>query len=143
MIQNRKAHFDYHIIKEYTAGLILKGSEVKSLRFGNANISEAFLYEKNGEIWITNMWIDKYTQAFYTNHDERRERKLLLNKKEILEIKSEVESGGLTLIPLKVLTINNKFKLIFGIAKGKKNWDKRNTIKSRDIERDIRNYENY
>lgn len=141
IIQNRKAHFDYHILKEYVGGLILQGSEVKSLRAGNANITEAYLYEKEGEMWITNMWISKYTQAFYTNHEERRERKLLLNKKEILDLKKEIETGGMTLIPLKIIIIHNRFKLVFGLAKGKKNWDKRESIKTRDTEREIRRNE--
>ena len=140
MIQNKRAHFDYQILEEFTGGLILKGSEVKSLRAGNANITEAYLYEKEGEIWITNMYIAKYTQAFYTNHEERRERKLLLNKKEILYLKRELETSGLTLVPIKIITTNNKFKLVFGLAKGKKNYDRRESIKERDQIREIRRY---
>jgi SsrA-binding protein len=141
-IQNKRAYFDYQIIEELTGGLILQGSEVKSLRAGNANITEAYIYEKGGELWITNMYIAKYTQAFYTNHEELRERKLLLNKKEILHLKKEVETAGLTIVPIKIILLKNKFKLVFGLAKGKKNWDKRESIRSKDIERDMRRNEN-
>lgn len=143
IIQNKKAHFDYQILEQFTAGLILTGSEVKSLRAGNANITESHIYEKGGELWLTNMWISKYTQAFYTNHEERRERKLLLNKKEIIYLKREVETAGLTMIPIRLTIVNNRFKLIFGLAKGKKNHDKRESIKTKDIEREIKKYEKY
>jgi len=137
-IQNKRAYFDYQIIREMVGGLILTGSEVKSLRAGNANITEAFIYEKDGEIWLKNMYISKYTQAFYTNHEEIRERKLLLNKKEILFLKREVETAGLTMIPIRLILVNNRFKLVFGLAKGKKNWDKKELIRIRDQDREIR-----
>lgn len=136
-IQNKRAHFDYQIISEYTGGLILTGSEVKSLRAGNANITEAFIYEKDGEIWLKNMYISKYTQAFYTNHEERRERKLLLNKKEILYLKKEVETVGLTMVPIRLVLVKNKFKLVFGLAKGKKNFDKRESLREKSDKLEI------
>ncbi len=135
-IINRSARFEYHIIDEYVAGLILTGPEVKSIRLGKVNISESFVYEKDGELWVKNMLISQYKGSHYTNKDELRERKLLLNKKEILQISKELGVRGISLIPLELFCINNKIKLKIAISKGKKLWDKKESIKKKDLERE-------
>jgi SsrA-binding protein len=139
-IVNRKAYFEYHIIKEFIAGIQLVGSEVKSLRQGNANMGDSFCYVWNGEVFIKNLHISKYNESSYLNHDERRDRKLLLNKKEIRDIIKLTQETGITTVPLEIFTMNGKFKVKIGVAKGKKNYDKRETIKKRDTDREIRNY---
>ena len=136
-INNRKARFNYHVLEEYVAGIQLIGSEVKSIREGNANISEAFCYIKDGEIFVKNSFISKYKDASYMNHDETRDRKLLLNKREIKSISKKTIDKGITIVPLKIFELNGKFKMKIAVVKGKKDWDKRNTIKSRDIKRDL------
>ena len=137
-IKNRQARFEYEILEEYTAGIILKGTEVKSIRSGDASIAESYIYEINGELWIKNMRVARYKNASFTNHDELRERKLLLNKREIDDIITELKVRGITLIPLEAFIINNKVKLKIAIVRGKNNYDKRNTIKERDLERESR-----
>lgn len=137
MIVNRKARFEYHILKEYTAGIQLLGSEVKSLRSSNANISESYCYIWNNEIFVKNMFISKYEESSWLNHDERRDRKLLLNKSEIREIVKLNQDNGVTIIPLELFIVNGRFKLKIGVAKGKKNFDKRQSIKEREVKREI------
>src|SRR5574343_791553 len=136
-ISNRKAYFEYSIIKEYTAGIVLTGSEVKSIHNNNASISEAYIYSNNNELFIKGMYIAKYTEASINNHEEIRDRKLLLNKKEIREIIRSTETQGITIIPLEVFSKNGKFKMKIAVAKGKKLWDKREAIKARDIKREM------
>lgn len=136
-IKNRKARHDYHVDKTYEAGLVLKGTEVKSLRNGKASLGEAFAYLKDGEVWLQNMYIKPYKQGSYANHDERRQRKLLLNKREIRELDKAVTRKGYTLIPLKLYFKKGYAKLLLGIAKGKKRHDKRDDIKERDIKREL------
>jgi len=134
-LQNRKARFDYFILKEIECGIVLKGTEIKSIRNGSANLKDTYARIKNNEIYILNMYIAKYNDGHQFNHEERRERKLLLHKKEILRLKDEVKQNGYTLIPLKLYFKNGKAKVLLGLCKGKKLYDKRETIKNRDLER--------
>ncbi len=136
-IENRKARHDYFVEDEYEAGIVLVGTEIKSIRKGSANINEAFCRVKNNEIFIHNMFIDHYEHGNNFNHDERRVRKLLLNKREIKKIDEALRLEGKALIPLKVYFVRGRAKLLVGVCKGKKNYDKRNTIKERDIKRSI------
>jgi len=134
-IVNRKASHDYFIKDTYECGIELKGTEIKSIRKGNANINDSYARVKNNEIYLTNMYIAKYEEGNIFNHDERRERKLLLHKNEILKINNEVETKRLTLIPLKIYFKNGKAKLELGVCQGKKLYDKRESIKERDLKR--------
>lgn len=134
-ILNKKANFNYYIEKTLEAGISLQGTEVKSLRKGSADIKDSYIRIKDNEAYIINMYIAKYEEGNIFNHDERRERKLLLHKKEILKLKKEIELEGITLIPTKVYFKKNKVKVEVGIAKGKKNYDKRESIKERDLKR--------
>ena len=134
-ILNRKAHYDYFIKDTYEAGIELQGTEIKSLRKGNANINDSYARIKNGEVYLTNMYIGKYEEGNIFNHDERRERKLLLHKKEILKIDNEVTTKRYTLIPLKIYFVRGKAKVELGVCQGKKLYDKRESIKEKDIKR--------
>ena len=137
-ILNRKAKFNYFIIEEYEAGIELKGTEIKSLRKGSASLDDAYARVKQGEIFLTNMYIAKYEEGNIFNHNERRERKLLLHKNEIKKLDKEIELNHYTLIPLKVYFKRQYVKVLVGICKGKKNYDKREAIKKRDMERENR-----
>ena len=139
-IVNRKANYSYFIIDTYECGIALKGTEIKSLRNNSADIRDSFGIIRNNEIFLINMYIAKYEQGSSFNHDERRSRKLLLHKSEIKRIKSEVEKQGVTLVPLKVYLKGNVAKVSLGVCRGKKNYDKRQTIKERDLERESRRY---
>ena len=134
-IKNKKAYFDYEILKELECGIELKGPEIKSIRKGNANLKDCYGKIKDNEAFIINMFIGKYDEANIFNHDERRTRKLLLHKNEILRLRSEVEEEGLTLVPLKMYFKNNKVKVLLGLCRGKKLYDKRESIKKKDLER--------
>lgn len=134
-ILNKKANFNYYIENKIEAGISLEGTEVKSIRKGSADIKDSYIRIKDNEAYIINMYIAKYEEGNIFNHDERRERKLLLHKKEILKLKKEIELDGITLIPTKIYLKNNKVKVEIGIAKGKKNYDKRESIKERDLKR--------
>lgn len=134
-ILNKKANFNYYIENRIEAGISLEGTEVKSIRKGSADIKDSYIRIKDNEAYIINMYIAKYEEGNIFNHDERRERKLLLHKKEILKLKKEIELDGITLIPTKIYLKNNKVKVEIGIAKGKKNYDKRESIKERDLKR--------
>lgn len=137
-IINRKARHDYDIIETYNAGLVLMGSEVKSIKSGKANIGDAYCYVSiNNEVWMKNSHISKYDSDKFTNHEEKRERKLLLNKKEIRKIKEQISEKGFTIIPLKIYIERGKIKLQIGVCKGKHNYDKRNDIKDRDNKREL------
>lgn len=135
--QNRRAHFDYFIEEKYTAGLQLSGTEVKSLRLGHANINDAYGVEKNGELYMSNMFIAEYANKGYESHVEKRDRKLLLKRKEINTIISELSRKGATLVAVS-LFFNAKglAKLEVGLGRGKKLYDKRETQKERDWNRD-------
>lgn len=134
-IINRKAKFNYFIESNIECGIELVGTEVKSIREGNANISESYGRIKNSEIFLLNMFISKYKEGNNFNHDETRERKLLLHKSEIKKISKEVMLKKLTLIPLKLYFVRGKAKILLGVCKGKKLYDKRETIKERDLKR--------
>lgn len=136
-ILNRKARYDYIIEDTYEAGIVLKGTEIKSIRNGNANLKDSYAIIKNGEIYLLNMYIGLYEQGNINNHEETRTRKLLLNKKEILKIRDNIELSGYTLIPIKLYFKGNRAKIELGIAKGKKTYDKREAIKKRDIDREL------
>ena len=135
-ILNKKARFDYFIEEEFECGIVLKGTEIKSIRAGLANIKDCYAIIKNNEVYLLNMFISKYENGSVFNHDERRTRKLLLNKKEILKLKNKIELSGYTLIPIKLYFKKNKAKILLGLCKGKKNYDKRETIKERDMKRE-------
>lgn len=137
-ILNRKAKFNYFVIDDIEAGLELRGTEIKSIRKGKASIEDTYARIKNGEVFIINMFIAKYEEGNIFNHDERRERKLLLHKSEINKLSKKLELDNYTLVPLKLYFRNSKAKILLGLCKGKKLYDKRETIKKRDIERDNR-----
>ena len=137
-INNRKAKYDYDILETLVAGIVLTGTEIKSIRQGKASLVDAFCYVNNGEMIMRNSYIAKYEQCGWKNHEERRERKLLLNKKEIRDFDDESKKPQITIIPLKMF-INEKglCKVLIGLAKGKRDFDKRETIKNRDNKREL------
>ena len=140
-IVNRKAKFDYQIISEIQAGIVLTGTEIKSIRNGKANIKDCYGIIKDNEVFLLNMHISQYEQGNIFNHDETRTRKLLLHKQEILKLNDAIRLQGYTLVPLKLYFKKNKAKILLGLCKGKKTYDKRETIKERDIKRNIeKNY---
>ncbi len=143
-ILNKRAKFDYFIESEYEAGIVLTGTEIKSVRNGHCNIRDCYGIIKNNEVFLLNMFIGQYKEGNIFNHNETRSRKLLLHKKEIKKIKQEIEVNGLTLIPLKLYFKNNHLKVLLGVCRGKKNYDKRETIRERDIKREnaksLKNY---
>jgi SsrA-binding protein len=136
-IENRKARHDFHIDDTYEAGIALKGTEVKSIRAGKASLNEAFAYLNRGEVWLKNMYIKPYEFGSYQNHDERRDRKLLLKRKEIREIDKSMNQKGFTLVPLKLYFKGGYVKILLGLARGKKQYDKREDIKEKDVKREI------
>lgn len=136
-ILNRKARYDYEIEETYEAGIVLTGTEIKSIRNGKANIKDSYAIIKKEEIYLLNTHISLYDEGNRFNHSEDRTRKLLLHKKEILKLKDKLEMEGYTLIPLKIYFVKSKAKVLLGLAKGKKNYDKREAIKKRDIEREM------
>ena len=137
-VKNKKAYFDYFIDEEYECGIVLKGTEIKSIRKGSVDLKDTFARIKNGEVYVINMYIAKYDEGNRFNHDERRERKLLLHKKEITKIFEKVKQDGKTLVPLKLYFKEDKVKILLGICTGKKLYDKRETIKERDLAREKR-----
>ncbi len=134
-IINKKAKFDYFIESEIEAGIVLQGTEIKSLKKGSADLKDTYVRIKNNEAFIINMYIAKYEEGNIFNHDERRERKLLLHKKEIIKLKEMASIEGYTLIPIRCYLKENHVKISIGICKGKHNYDKRNAIKEKDIKR--------
>ena len=137
-ILNRKAKYNYQIFETVEAGIVLTGTEIKSLRLGKANIKDSYVRVKNNEMYIINMHISSYDNGNIFNHDETRERKLLLHKKEIFKFRDKIKLESYTIIPLKVYLVKGRAKVLIGLAKGKKIYDKREDIKKRDIERNIR-----
>lgn len=137
-IVNRKAKHDYFIEDTIEAGIVLKGTEVKSVRNGQANLKDSYAIIKNDEVFLLNMHISHYKEGNIFNHEETRTRKLLMHHKEILKLNNKIKLEGFTLIPLKLYFKGNYAKILIGVAKGKKDYDKRETIKKRDIEREIR-----
>ncbi len=136
-IINRKAKFDFEVEDSIECGLVLQGTEVKSIRLGKANIKDSYGIIKNDEVYILNMHIAEYEQGNRFNHEPTRTRKLLLHKKEIKKIKTKLDIEGYTLVPLKVYIVRSKVKVLMGVAKGRKNYDKRESIKKKDIERQV------
>ena len=128
-IKNKKANFDYFIEDTYEAGIVLKGTEIKAIRKGSCNLKDTYARVKNNEIYVINMFIAPYEQGNRFNHDERRERKLLLHKKEIIKIKQKIEKEGYSLVPIKLYLKNGRAKVLIGVAKGKKAYDKRQSLK--------------
>ena len=137
---NRKASFNYFFQELIEAGIVLKGSEIKSVRLGKINIAESYGVEKKGEIFLVNSHIPAYQQASYSNHDPYSERKLLFNRKEINKLIGSVNEDGLTLVPTKMYFKKGKAKIEIAVAKGKKKYDKRNTNKTRDWNREKARY---
>lgn len=137
-IKNRKARFEYEILDTYTAGIVLRGTEIKAIREGQASIAESFCEFSNSELFVINMTIQEYSHATHFNHNPKTERKLLLNRNELKKLEKEVKNSGLTIIPLLLFT-NEKglAKLKIGLARGKKQYDKRETMKERDTKRDL------
>ena len=138
-IKNKKAYFDYLISDTYEAGIVLTGTEIKSIREGKANLKDSYAIIKKGEVYLLNMHISKYDNGNIFNHEETRTRKLLLHKNEILKIRDKISIEGYTLVPIKLYFSKNKAKILLGIGKGKKIYDKRESIKERDLKREIRN----
>ncbi len=136
-IINRKARFNYFVEEEYECGIVLKGTEIKSIRNGACNFNDSYAIIRKGEVFILNMFIDSYKEGNIFNHDETRTRKLLLKKREILKLFDKIRLEGYTLIPLKLYFKNNKAKILLGLCKGKNNYDKRETLKEKDIKRAI------
>lgn len=136
--KNKKAYFDYFILKEIEAGISLKGTEIKSIKDGKVQLKDSFVRIKNDEAYVINLFIAKYEQGNQFNHEETRTRKLLLHKKQIKDLKKEVEQNGLSIVPLKMYLKNQKAKLLIGLVKGKKLYDKRETIKKRDLKREVK-----
>ena len=135
-ILNRKASFNYFIQEEIECGIVLTGTEIKSIREGKANIKDSYAIIRNNECYLLNMHISKYDEGNIFNHEENRTRKLLLHKKEILRLKTSLEQEGLTLIPIRLYFKNNKLKFSLGICKSKKLYDKRETMKEKDQRRE-------
>lgn len=135
-IKNKKASFDYFIEDTYEAGIVLTGTEIKSVRKGSCNLKDCYGRIKNGELFLINMFISAYEEGNRFNHDERRERKLLLHKKEIFKIRDKVEKEGYSLVPVKLYLKDGRAKILIGVAKGKKNYDKKQSLKEKDIKRE-------
>ncbi|MCX6138666.1 MAG: SsrA-binding protein SmpB [Ignavibacteriales bacterium] len=139
-ISNRKARHDYEVVSTMETGIVLRGSEVKSIRFGNANLLDSYAQVRDGEVWLSGMHINPYEHAAVTNHDPRRERKLLLHRKEIRKLIGKTAEKGLTLIPLKVYFKDGRVKVEIGLCRGKKSYDKRAAIAERESERELRRH---
>ena len=136
-ILNRRARYDYSIEEEYEAGIVLTGTEIKSIRLGKMNIKDSYAIIKNEEVYLLNAHISSYEKGNIFNHYENRTRKLLMHKKEIKKLNNKIILSGYTLIPLKVYFVKGRAKVLLGLGKGKKNYDKREDIKKRDIMREM------
>jgi len=137
-IKNKRAQHDYLVIDKYTAGIVLTGTEIKSIRAGKASLVDTFCYIHNGELWLKGAYIAEYDLGSYNNHATRRDRKLLLNRKEILNLQNDTRSPGFTIVPLQ-LFINEKglAKVVIGLCRGKKEYDKRATLKEKEDRREM------
>lgn len=137
-IKNKRASFDYEFIDTFTAGIVLTGTEIKSIRLGKASLVDTFCYFNNGELWVKNMYIAPYFYGSYNNHSERRERKLLLSKKELRNLEAETKAPGFTIVPVR-LFINDKglAKAVIALARGKKEYDKRQSMKEKEDKREM------
>ena len=134
---NKKAWHNYQIESEYEAGIVLAGSEVKSIREGKVSFQDSYADIKNGELFLRQLHISPYKYAYYTNHETHRTRKLLLHRYEIRKLSSKIKERGYTLVPLKIYFKNDKIKVLIGLGRGKKLYDKRETIKLKDVKRDL------
>ena len=140
-IRNRQAYYDYFIDDKYDAGMVLTGTEVKSLRAGRASFNDSYCFINKGEVWIKNFHIAEYSRGSSNNHDPMRVRKLLMRKREIKKIESKLKEKGYTLIPLRIFFNDKRLaKVEIGLAKGKKIYDKRETIRQRDTDREMKRY---
>ena len=137
-IKNKKAYYDYTVLETYEAGIVLSGTEVKSIRNGSVDLKDSYVLVRNSEASILNCYIASYFEGIQFNHEERRTRKLLLHKKELQKLHQAVIQDGVTLIPLKLYFVRGRVKILIGVCKGKKLYDKRETIKKRDLEREMR-----
>ncbi len=137
-IKNKRASFDYEVIDSYTAGIVLTGTEIKSIRLGKASLVDTYCYFNRSELWVKNMNISEYFYGSYNNHVARRERKLLLSRKELRKLERDSQNAGFTIVPLRMY-INEKglAKVVIGLCKGKKEYDKRESIKERDDKRQM------
>ncbi len=135
--ENRKARYNYFIDDEFEAGMVLKGTEVKSLRGGRANIKDSYARIKNGEVFLYQMHIGEYPFAYYDNHEPLRVRKLLLHQREIKKLYAKVNEKGFSLVPLKMYFKNGKVKVLIAVARGKRSFDKRESIKRKDAKREL------
>ncbi|MGK7395365.1 MAG: SsrA-binding protein SmpB [Candidatus Cyclobacteriaceae bacterium M3_2C_046] len=138
-IKNKKASFEYHFLEKYVAGVVLQGTEIKSIRQGKASLQEAYCTFLQEELWVRNMHISPYKEGTYANHEPKRDRKLLLNKRELNKLESKMNEKGLTMIPIR-LFLNDRglAKLEIALAKGKKIYDKREDIKQKDLAREMK-----
>ena len=134
---NRKARHDYHIEDTYEAGLVLTGTEIKSIRAGRVNLRDSFATIKEGELWLLNAHIAPYDQGTYANHEPRRSRKLLMHRREINRIAGKLQEKGFTLVPLRLYLKHNRAKVELGLARGKKQYDKRAALRQRETRREI------
>lgn len=140
-IRNRRATFDYEISDTYTAGIVLTGTEIKSIRNGKASLTDSYCVIDRGEVWVKGMNISEYSFGSYNNHVARRDRKLLLNRKEIAKLQKAVENPGYTLVPLKLFISERGYaKLVIGVGRGKKQYDKRQSIKEREDKRSLERF---
>ena len=135
-IKNKKAYFDYYVEKEIEAGIVLTGTEIKSIRKGSADIKDSYVKIKNNEAYVINMYVAKYEEGNRFNHEERRTRKLLLHRNEINRLASDTEKEGYTIIPLKMYIHNGKAKLLIGVCKGKHLYDKRASLKEKELKKE-------
>lgn len=135
---NRKAHFDYHVLETFEAGIALLGTEVKGIREGKANLRDAFARVEKGEVWLYNVHINPYSHRGYVDHDPKRRRKLLLHRQQIRKLIGKTVEKGLTLVPTRMYFKNGKVKVAIALARGKQMHDKRETIKRRETERETR-----
>ena len=144
IVNNRKARYSFDVIEEFDCGIILTGNEVKSIRMGNVTIGDSFAYMKAGEVWIKNMKVAPYKQAHKLDkHDENRDKKLLLNRRELNKIDKLLQDKGTTIVPLSIFINKNRLKVKIGVCKGKKLWNKKEDIKSRDLDRDAKREINF
>lgn len=135
-IKNKRASFDYEFIDTYTAGIVLTGTEIKSIRLGKASLVDTYCYFVAGELWVKNMNIAQYAQGSYNNHQERHDRKLLLNRKELRNLETETKTPGYTIVPVRLfINENGLAKLDIALARGKKEYDKRQSLKEREDRR--------
>ena len=137
-IKNRRATFDYEITDTFTAGIVLTGTEIKSIRLGKAGLTDTFCFIVNGEVWVKNMYVAEYAFGSYNNHAARRDRKLLLNRKEIRHLEADTKAPGFTLVPLRLfIDENNRAKIVVALCRGKKEYDKRAALKDKQDRREM------